>query len=203
MNNFVSIASRDKILVRIKELLKQRSLILLWGRSGSGKSFLLEKLAKDLKALKFTQVFDSKEFQNKIETFLTLKEKPIILLDEVSLYEDRVLELLRIYSDELSFVLSSHKKLKIFKQEYFKSRFNADFELKKLKFEELDFYLKNKYNLTFSKQNLKMLYKFYQGNLRNIDKILKSFNELKSFYQNSKTNSYVLKLAALEQNLLR
>lgn len=64
MNDFVNIASRDKILTRIKELLKQRSLILLWGRSGSGKSFLLEKLAKDLKALKFTQVFDAKEFQS-------------------------------------------------------------------------------------------------------------------------------------------
>lgn len=203
MNDFVNIASRDKILTRIKELLKQRSLILLWGRSGSGKSFLLEKLSKDLKALKFTQVFDAKEFQNKMESFLTLKQRPIILLDEVSLYEEKVLELLRIYSDELSFVLSSHKKLKIFKQEYFKSRFSADFELKKLKFGELDFYLKNKYGLTFSKQNLKMLYKFYQGNLRNIDKILKSFIEFKNFYQNSKTSSYVLKLAALEQNLLK
>ncbi|ARJ55732.1 ATP-binding protein [Campylobacter cuniculorum] len=203
MSEFVSIQSQERVLSRIKELLKQKSFILLLGQSGSGKTALLRQLCKEFKALHKTQIFkNQKEFQNFIEPVLQSESKPIVLLDEVGMYDERTLESIRIYSDDLSFVLSSHKKPKIFNKEHFKSRFQAEFKLKNLDFGELKDYIKIKHGLDFFPKELKLIYKIYQGNLRNIDKMLKSFKELHSFYKGQKSVKYILNLSAFENALL-
>ena len=181
MSEFISIQSQERVLSRIKELLKQKSFILLLGQSGSGKTALLRQLCKEFKALHKTQIFkNQKDFQNFIEPVLQSESKPIVLLDEVGMYDERTLESIRIYSDDLSSVLRSHKKPKIFSKGHFKIKHGLDF---------------------FPKE-LKLIYKIYQGNLRNIDKMLKSFKELHSFYKGQKSVKYILNLSAFENALL-
>lgn len=204
MSKFVSLKNQEQILSRIKELLKQKSFILLLGKSGSGKTLILKQLCKEFKALHQTQIFkNEKELQGFIEPILQSEHKPAILLDEVGMYDEKTLESVRIYSDDLSFILSSHKRLKIFKKEHFKSRINAEFELKSLDYNELKTYIKAKHGLNFFQKELKLLYKIYQGNLRNIDKTLGSFKELHAFYKGQKSVKYILNLSAFENALLR
>ncbi|MFX3627478.1 hypothetical protein [Campylobacter sp. LH-2024] len=45
--------------------------------------------------------------------------------------------------------------------------------------------------------------KFYKGNLRYVDKMLKSFYELNLYFKNTKSQDYVLKLCALENGFLK
>ncbi len=183
MNNII--AFRQECFDQINALLKNKALILLWGKSGSGKSVLLQRLA----------LYHNEDFTNEIFTdekdfhhFIQDKKRKIIILDEVGMYSPNVLELIRIYSDEMSFVLSSHKKINLFEEEYFKSRFSAIFWLQKPDINELSNYIKMK---------------IYQGNLRYLDKILQSFCELNTYLNNKKSQDYILRLSALEQGFLK
>lgn len=201
MNEIVRL--REQIFTKINELLKQKALILLWGKSGSGKSILLQRLVKQHKAVLINEIFkDELEFKSCVEK-AKAQGVNIILLDEVGMYTQTLFEYIRIYSDTLSFVLSSHKKILLFQKEHFKSRFHAQIELKNLSLAELKDYMKAKFKLEFSHKNLSFLMKIYKGNLRNIDKILKSFQELSQYFQHNKNEKYVLTLSALENDLLR
>ncbi|ARE81254.1 P-loop NTPase family protein [Campylobacter helveticus] len=200
MSEFISIESQDRILKRLEEFSTQkRGLIFLYGKSGSGKSAILERFAREENALKITEIFKDKE---QLKNFLKpLKcENSILLFDEVGLYDEGLFEILRLYSDELLIVLSSHKKLKILTKEHFKSRILAEFELKSLKKAELLHYAKEKHNVNLSEKELNFIFKICKSNLRNVDKILKSFKELHAFL--NKERFYTLKLSALENHLL-
>ncbi|EIX7569257.1 ATP-binding protein [Campylobacter coli] len=198
MNNII--AFRQECFDQINALLKNKALILLWGKSGSGKSVLLQRLA----------LYHNEDFTNEIFTdekdfhhFIQDKKRKIIILDEVGMYSPNVLELIRIYSDEMSFVLSSHKKINLFEEEYFKSRFSAIFWLQKPDINELSNYIKMKFNQDFPQKSLKFLMKIYQGNSRYLDKILQSFCELNTYLNNKKSQDYILRLSALEQGFLK
>ncbi|ELF7221015.1 ATP-binding protein [Campylobacter jejuni] len=180
---------REEIFHQINQILEsQKAFIFLWGKSGSGKSVLLQRLAK-----KYNVDFINENF----------KDQSLIILDEVGMYDYAMLESIRIYSDSISFVLSSHKKLNILKKEHFKSRLSACFKLKNISLLELDDYIKLKFGMNFSNKCLKFLQKISQGNLRYIDKTLKSFYEINSFFDKNKSQEYILKLSALENGLLR
>lgn len=198
MSEFVSIASQDRILTRLTELKNHKGLVLLLGRSGSGKSVLLERFAKQNDALRLVDVFESqKDFEEGLKPHL---QKNLILLDEVGMYEENFLERVRICSDERLFVLSSHKKPKIFKKEHFKSRLVAEFELLPLSYEELSAYIQTKHLLNFEKKDLRWIRKICRHNLRTVDKLLASFKELSPFCH--KGWRHILHLCALENHLL-
>ncbi|HEB7548320.1 TPA: ATP-binding protein, partial [Campylobacter coli] len=132
MNNII--AFRQECFNQINVLLKNKALILLWGKSGSGKSVLLQRLALYHNEDFTNQIFtDEKDFHK----FIQDKKRKIIILDEVGMYSPDILELIRVYSDQMSFVLSSHKKIDLFEKEYFKSRFSAMFWLQKPDINEL------------------------------------------------------------------
>lgn len=198
MNNII--AFRQECFHQINALLKNKALILLWGKSGSGKSVLLQRLALHHNEDFTNQIFtDEKDFHK----FIQDKKRKIIILDEVGMYSPDILELIRIYSDQMSFVLSSHKKIDLFEKEHFKSRFSAMFWLQKPDINELNSYIKMKFDQELSQKSLKFLMKIYQGNLRYLDKILQSFCELNAYLNNKKSQDYILRLSALEQGFLK
>ncbi|HEH4506198.1 TPA: ATP-binding protein [Campylobacter coli] len=198
MNNII--AFRQECFNQINALLKNKALILLWGKSGSGKSVLLQRLALYHNEDFTNQIFtDEKDFHK----FIQDKKRKIIILDEVGMYSPDILELIRVYSDQMSFVLSSHKKIDLFEKEYFKSRFSAMFWLQNPDINELSSYIKMKFDQELSQKSLKFLIKIYQGNLRYLDKILQSFCELNAYLNNKKSQDYILRLSALEQGFLK
>ncbi|TKX32871.1 P-loop NTPase family protein [Campylobacter aviculae] len=198
MNKIITL--REEVFLKVNEILKNKALILICGKSGSGKSILLQRMAKYHDVEYIDEIFkDEKEFRDVINK----RKSDILILDEVGMYEAKILELIRIYSDQMSFILSSHKKISLFEKEYFKSRFDAVFWLENLDVRELHMYIKSKFNVDFSRKTMKIIMKIYQGNLRYIDKMLKSFCELDSYFKNTKSQDYILKLSALENGLLR
>ncbi|EDP4782704.1 TPA: ATP-binding protein [Campylobacter jejuni] len=195
---------REEIFHQINQILEsQKAFIFLWGKSGSGKSVLLQRLAKKYNVDFINENFKDQSFLKEKIEFLISQGQSLIILDEVGMYDYAMLESIRIYSDSISFVLSSHKKLNILKKEHFKSRLSACFELKNISLLELDDYIKLKFRMNFSNKCLKFLQKISQGNLRYIDKTLKSFYEINSFFDKNKSQEYILKLSALENGLLR
>lgn len=195
---------REEIFHQINQILEsQKAFIFLWGKSGSGKSVLLQRLAKKYNVDFINENFKDQSFLKEKIEFLISQGQSLIILDEVGMYDYAMLESIRIYSDSISFVLSSHKKLNILKKEHFKSRLSACFELKNISLLELDDYIKLKFGMKFSNKCLKFLQKISQGNLRYIDKTLKSFYEINSFFDTNKSQEYILKLSALENGLLR
>lgn len=174
---------REEIFHQINQILEsQKAFIFLWGKSGSGKSVLLQRLAKKYNVDFINENFKDQSFLKEKIEFLISRGQSLIILDEVGMYDYAMLESIRIYSDSISFVLSSHKKLNILKKEHFKSRLSACFELKNISLLELDGYIKLKFGMNFSNKCLKFLQKISQGNLRYIDKTLKSFYEINSFF---------------------
>ncbi|EFP6607719.1 ATP-binding protein [Campylobacter jejuni] len=195
---------REEIFHQINQILEsQKAFIFLWGKSGSGKSVLLQRLAKKYNVDFINENFKDQGFLKEKIEFLISQGQSLIILDEVGMYDYAMLESIRIYSDSISFVLSSHKKLNILKKEHFKSRLSACFELKNISLLELDDYINLKFGMNFSNKCLKFLQKISQGNLRYIDKTLKSFYEINSFFDKNKSQEYILKLSALENGLLR
>ncbi|EGB2085095.1 ATP-binding protein [Campylobacter jejuni] len=195
---------REEIFHQINQILEsQKAFIFLWGKSGSGKSVLLQRLAKKYNVDFINENFKDQSFLKEKIEFLISQGQSLIILDEVGMYDYAMLESIRIYSDSISFVLSSHKKLNILKKEHFKSRLSACFKLKNISLLELDDYIKLKFGMNFSNKSLKFLQKISQGNLRYIDKTLKSFYEINSFFDKNKSQEYILKLSALENGLLR
>ena len=118
---------------------KPLKMILLFGRPGTGKSILLNRIAQNLKYQKEIHYFDtpatnSKEFLYKLFKALTKKDLPqntevnfsalvnyckklrgkreiIILLDEAQMYCPEMMEKIRLISDTraVKFVVSLHK----------------------------------------------------------------------------------------------
>lgn len=199
MSEFISIKSQDQILKRLDELSEaKKDLICLYGKSGSGKSVILERFSRQKNAIKITEIFKDKEQLKK--RLQNLENKALLLFDEVGLYEEDLFEILRLYSDLNLVLLSSHKKLKIFTKEHFKSRILAEFELKGLEKEELLNYVKEKHSVRLDQKEFNFVFKICKNNLRNVDKLLKGFKELHAFLD--KEPLYALKLSALENHLL-
>lgn len=199
MSDFISIPSQDEILSRLMSLKDHKGLVLILGPSGSGKSALLKRFATMSDSPRIVDFFkNSGDFEQILNPHLQ-KMGPI-LLDEVGMYDEDLLEKVRIYSDERLFILSSHKKWQLFQKEHFKSRIVAEFKLLPLSYEELKRYIKTKYFLHFERKDLHWIGKICHHNLRTIDKLLVSFKELSPFCD--KSLRHILRLSALDNNLL-
>lgn len=112
---------REAIFHQMDKILSNnRALIFLWGKSGCGKSVLLQRLAKKYQIDFIHEMFKDEIFLKEKIEFLKHKGQKLIILDEVGKYNHDMLENIRIYSDTMSFVLASHKYLNLFKKNILK-----------------------------------------------------------------------------------
>lgn len=155
-------------------------------------------------AFKNTQNFEllHAKFQQNADTSY------IFLMDEVGMYEESLLEKLRLLSDlpNLSFILALHKKQKVLEKEHFKSRIFKEICLKSLSINELNAYTQGKFARNFSKKELKKMLKNSGSNLRLIDKMLGTFCDLSEFYATNKhfkTQKKLLEMSAFHCGLLK
>lgn len=227
MNDFVPLKMQ---ILALKELqntaFSNDKFILLVGKSGLGKSFLLQKLCEDSKFVLFSQPFFNENafcealcalFGEKGLNFQSLynalqqntHKAYIFVCDEVGMYEENLLEKMRILSDlpHICFILSTHKKHALFHKEHFASRIGKEIWLKSLNLQDLALYAKEKFALSlFTQRQLKWLLKISDSNLRTIDKILGTFKELSHFYSEQKTPKptfTLLKMSAFYHKLLK
>lgn len=223
----VSLTSQNLVFNELKKSIKEKhKLVLLVGKSGLGKSFLLEKLCQDKKLILFSKpFFDENTFVKALfdecfkekagfgfeslykEFKLNTMQDYVFLLDEVGMYEESLLEKVRILSDlaNISFILALHKKQEIFSKEYFASRISKEILLKSLGVEELSFYAKEKFDLHLDKRHLKWLLKISASNLRLIDRVFTTYAKLYSFYErekHKKSPKNILQMSAFYHNLL-
>lgn len=242
-----------KVISALKKPLK---LVLFYGKPGSGKTFLLNKIYRDLskscKVVFFPQpFFNESDFVNAIyedifeakfdvgtcENLVTLYKQnfkinkmtkipevqTILLLDEAQLYPDILIEKIRLLADTRCFkiLFTVHKtgeQEDTLAKDYFKTRIWDNIELDSSTYEEVVLYIEKKlsfhgfekYCHMYNEDQLKMIHKFTNGNLRILNKFLFKVYEILEYYEENQPSKIrkdsgltkVLEMAALDAELL-
>jgi hypothetical protein len=157
------------------------NLNFLIGPAGSGKTFILKKY--------FSNEIYLQPILTKEEIDKNLSKDKIILVDEAQLLDIKLLEYIRILSDNgYRFILAMHldEAKEILQKEHFKSRNINVVTLQSLTKEEMIKYLnikllQNNANHIFSKAEFNKIYNYTNGNFRYIKKFVKTLFELLQF----------------------
>ena len=173
--DFIQLDRVSTIYQSLKDAVrKPLKMILVYGRPGTGKSMMLNKLAKDLSqnqsvVIYNTPIIDETEFLRTLardiyglETpeslnftqFMALAETqefdtvPLVLLDEAQLYSAAHMEKIRLLSDsrKIKFVITLHKTEQedIIAKEHFQTRIWESVELLNATPSELKIYIQKK-----------------------------------------------------------
>jgi len=234
--SYISLQHSATIYKSLRTALKKPlKMILLYGEPGTGKSMMLHKLYDDLKDKQTIFLYDtpldiehflerlSIDLLGKSETSLTkfieqCKEKlpqiaPIILLDEAQLYDEKLMETIRLISDsrKIRFVITLHKTEEedLIAKAHFQTRIWESFELKNATIDEIERYIQNKLLQLdlpdlldiLNKDLIHLVYKYSHGNLRNTHMLLYQFLDLLQNSEKSKTAKELLETAAKKSNL--
>jgi type II secretory pathway predicted ATPase ExeA len=172
---YVQLDRVSTIYQSLKESVKKPlKMILLYGRPGTGKSMMLNKLYEDTKAhqkvvLYHTPLVDEDEFLkslardiygvrpfeklnfaqfNELSEHYNFETIPLVLLDEAQLYTPALMEKIRLISDarKIKFVITLHKtdKEDIIAKEHFQTRIWESLELHNATAAELKIYVQKK-----------------------------------------------------------
>ncbi len=153
---------------------KPLKMILLYGKPGTGKSMMLNKLYRDLYEkqkviLYHTPIIDENEFFrslardvydhkidgeinftrfNELSSTYNFEITPLVLLDEAQLYESSLMEKIRLISDarKIKFVITLHKTERedLIAKEHFQTRIWESQELYNATTAELKIYIQKK-----------------------------------------------------------
>lgn len=153
---------------------KPLKMILLYGKPGTGKSMMLNKLYEDLKnqqkvVMYHTPLVDETEFLkslardiygvrpfdelnftqfNELSEHYEFDHTPLVLLDEAQLYSVSLMEKIRLISDarKIKFVITLHKTEQedIIAKEHFQTRIWESLELHNASVAELKIYIQKK-----------------------------------------------------------
>jgi len=174
-DEYIQLDKVSTIYESLKETLeKPLKMILLFGKPGTGKSMMLNRLYNELKdkiptAIYYTPLVDEIEFIKSLardilnfnpnndfsftQLIELLEEKsfettPIVFLDEAQLYSDSLLEKIRLISDtrKVKFVVTLHKtdKEDLIAKEHFQTRIWQSIELHNALKQELLVYIQKK-----------------------------------------------------------
>jgi len=219
VNDYIELDSSTSAYKQLEHSMdKPLKMILLFGKPGTGKSILLNRIHNKLKNQREIHYFDTpaineKEFFHKLFKVLTKKDLPhntevnfsalvdfcknlrgkreiIILLDEAQMYGPEMMEKIRLFSDTRSvkFVVSLHKT---------ESKYIHKKLLKKNLFEVAN---------AIKDKDMKLIHTFTKGNYRECNKLLFTLFEICEYYdknQPSKINyehmpQRILEMAALK-----
>jgi nucleoside-triphosphatase THEP1 len=143
-------------------------------------------------------------FIKEIEKFSD-KDIPLILLDEAQLYSNEMMEKIRLIADtrKIKFIISIHKTNEehLIAKEHFKTRIWESYELHNATKNELLIYIQKKLMLEncfdtaslFNSTNVKLIYKFTNGNYRDTNKLLYTLFDIYSIYDKNHKLGNVLK----------
>jgi len=182
---------------------EREKMILIYGDSGNGKSFLMKKIYENLKESNdFELYFISNPFEEEFDMDAIFKEDEwnrhrVLFVDEAQTLDEKKIERLRMYADNNSctIILATHETEAryIFTKKHFKTRINYVINLKPLELDRLELFITSKFvqnnfyqvNSLFRKSNYKLIYKITNGNLREINRLMyKTFDVLDFFYKN-------------------
>lgn len=180
-----------------------------------------KSLAKDLfkvkysGALNFTQLI---AIVNEHEVDGT----PIVLLDEAQLYSTSLMEKIRLLSDtrKMKFIITLHKTEKedLIAKEHFQTRIWDSIELDNATNNELKIYIQKKLMKAncfdsanmFQAKSVNIIHKITHGNYRDTNKLLYTFFEIYSQYEENNSNKIdknsaskkIIEMAALHTGLI-
>jgi 4-hydroxy-tetrahydrodipicolinate synthase len=234
----------------MKSLEKPLKMILLFGRPGTGKSILLNQIYHQLKHQRHIHYFetpmtDEHEFLPRIFKAVTLKDLPpntrinysalvdycrsihgerevIILLDEAQMYNEVLMERIRLLSDTraVKFVVSLHKTEDedLVAKEHFQTRIWESIELHNASMAEMQSYVhkkllkKNLFEIAniVRRKHIALIHRLTSGNFRQANKLLYTVFEIYEYYDkhhtlkisHDKFSSKIIEMAAIKLGLL-
>ena len=235
---YVTLQHTASIYKSLRDALKKPlKMILLYGEPGTGKSMMLHKLYDDLKDTQTIILYDTPldvenflprlssdllgESETSLTNFIEQSNKvfpqvaPIVLLDEAQLYDDKLMETIRLISDSrrVRFVISLHKtdEEDLIAKSHFQTRIWESFELTNAPKEDIEKYIHNKLLQNdlpdvldiLNKKLLDLIYEYADGNFRNTHMILYTFLDLYKSSDRGETPEEILKVAAIKCNLAK
>ncbi|NPA11538.1 MAG: ATP-binding protein [Epsilonproteobacteria bacterium] len=205
----------DFEIIKEELISTQNKIVFLLGEPGSGKSFLLNYLAKNFED---KYVLISEPFLSKEEFYKKCKDlgDKTILIDEAQLLSEEMIEFLRLLSDKGNrIVLAMHKKEgeRIINLPQFKSRYSQKLYLTHLSYPEFERFITGKFiahkkHHLLNKKSLKKIYKYTKGNFRLSKKFvftaLRLLNfSLKNQHRYKEIDNCIITMSAIELGLER
>ena len=164
--------------------------------------FYKEPIFNDLELLYIYEKATGKKFEKgaTLKTVLQaldddIKESIYIILDEAQMYDEKRLEWIRILSnkEKIKFVISVHSvdQDHVLAKKHFQTRAFEIIEFYPLNREDTEKYIEKKFLLgkeldvldMFRKKSFNLIYKFTQGNLRNINRLMYRILEVLEYTQ--------------------
>jgi 4-hydroxy-tetrahydrodipicolinate synthase len=182
---------------------EKEKMILLYGEAGNGKTFLMKKVYSNLKEkdidsdLYFiSNPVEEEELLNNLLKSSDIQRHKVIFIDEAQTLSLEKIETIRMCADNNNYtiILATHEKeaKKLFTKKHFRSRISYILNTTPCSYDDMVFFISSKLNQNgfekidrmFKKSNYKLIYKFTNGNLREINQLMyRTFDIINYFYK--------------------